>query len=406
MKAVLNLEQSTPRVFAAGYHANKHQHVATFGELPTIRSHELLEEIRRSELLGRGGASFSTFHKMVTTERHGNITVIANGAEGEVLSFKDRLLIEHAPHLVIDGLQIVARLLGASRVVLYARSESLQRAQEAISQRNIETLLAPGTYISGESTAVARTLLEGISKPLDNVLHLNRAEETSRTFFGTRTKTRGPIVVQNVETLAHLALIARYGATWFRSATQKGGGTRLFTVHQRDHHSAQVLELPDGRSTEQILAQAGQHLHSEATVLVGGFSGSWVTSAQLSQPLKEHGEVSPGTGIIYPLTALEDPLTVTASMLNYLATENAGQCGPCVNGLPALADAFSVATQGHEEAKNEVFRLGQMITGRGLCKHPDATARFAQHTMQKFLSSVTAETITPESTRNTTLIGV
>lgn len=394
MNVALNIEKSLPRIFAAGLHADLQRHMETFGPLPRMNKTDWLEQIRCSELMGRGGAGFSTFHKIASSEHSGEVTVIANGAEGENLSYKDRMLLEHAPHLVMDGLRIVGALLDAQHLVLYAREESLRFLAEPLTRSGMEPLLAPGTYISGESTAAARAYLQGIAKPMNNVLHLNHSEELEPSFFGLRRRTRGPILVQNVETLAQIALIIRYGAEWFNFASESGRGTRLFTVHNRLRNQVQVLELPDGSSTASILRAANMEYGVSSTVLVGGFSGRWVNKTAMASPVSdktqvgyENSVVEAGTGVIYPLLPGENPLDITASMLNYLASQTAEQCGPCVNGLPALSQAFGGAIHNVPGAREELMRLGSVIRGRGMCKHPDATAKFALTTVKQFLPS-------------------
>lgn len=382
----LRLDLSTPQVFAAGYHADLAAHRATFGDFPQVPADALLAQVQASGLDGRGGAGFSTYTKLAGTETGRKTTVIANAAEGEYLSFKDRMLLEHAPHLVLDGLLLASALVGSSRPVLYARQESMVGISALARARGVELIQAPGTYISGEASAAARTYLQGISKPMDRTARLNRAEPGTKNVFRAE---RGPILVHNVETLAQLALIARYGADWFALK-----GTRLFTVHTRTGAGALVLELPHGSSTREILLKAGFtgfEIAAAPAVLTGGFSGTWVKGEALNTPLGtipggEGSEqaIAAGTGIIYPLLQKEDPLTIAASFLNYLAAENAGQCGPCVNGLPALADAFTAATLGIPGAAAELARLGRGVSGRGMCKHPHATARFALHTLETF----------------------
>ena len=393
---MIRLDLSTPRVFAAGYRADLTAHRAAFGDFPAIDPQALLAEVQASGLDGRGGAGFSAYAKLASTETNRETVVIANAAEGEYLSFKDRALLEHAPHLVIDGLLIAARLVGSSRPVLYARAESLAQMGLLAQERGVQTIQAPGTYISGEASAAARTYLSGDSRPMDRTGRLNQSEPgTSRWGFGRGG--RGPILVHNVETLAQLALIARYGAACFAAE-----GTRLFTVHPRavaGAGSPMVLELPHGMTTGSILTRAGYTsagLTDVPAVLTGGFSGTWITPDELDRPIGATSSsvaadarggvtaVAAGTGIIYPLLPGENPLTVAGDFLSYLAAENAGQCGPCANGLPALVEAYTAASWGAPGAAAEVARLGAGVTGRGMCSHPDATARFAAHTLATF----------------------
>lgn len=108
----LDLAVGSPRLFAAGHQADAAAHLATFGTVPALNPQQVLEHIFESNLDGRGGASFSTYCKLTTTDQGPKTTIIANGAEGEYLSHKDRTLLLHAPHLVLDGLQIAGELIG------------------------------------------------------------------------------------------------------------------------------------------------------------------------------------------------------------------------------------------------------------------------------------------------------
>lgn len=381
MNTSLNLEQSTPRLFAAGYRADFAAHQQTFDDLPAFNPASLLQQIEDAGLDGRGGAGFALFRKLVSTERGRHALVIANGAEGESLSYKDRMLLEHAPHLVLDGLQIAGALVGSGNLYLYARGESLAAMGQLATARGINVVQAPGTFVSGEASAAANAVLTGLAKPMNHVQHLNRAEKQGTHLLA---KTRGPALVQNVETLAHLALIARYGAAWFRSTG--GTGTRLFTVHDRRAGSASVLELADGVSLGAVARRAGISLDATPATLIGGFHGRWALPGDVSQPLSAE-RLNPAAGIIYPLLPEECVLSEASGMINFLARESAGQCGPCTNGLPELAQTFArlVTTSGSTaDLRAEIDRLATLIEGRGMCKHPDATVRFAHRTLLTF----------------------
>lgn len=228
--ATLNLSVGTPRLFAAGYRANAQAHAMTFGQLPTLNTEKLLEQIFETNLDGRGGAGFSTYRKIITTHRGPATTIIANAAEGEYLSYKDRMLLEHAPHLVLDGLTIAGHIIGTNHLVLYARTESLDLIQDIATARGITCLEANGSFIAGEASAAVNALKGGPQIPLDHTEHLNQAPQRTGTF----RKNPGPVLVHNAETLAHLALIARDGATPYltteTTSRQVGRGTRILTI--------------------------------------------------------------------------------------------------------------------------------------------------------------------------------
>lgn len=372
----------TDRLFAAGG-ADLARHLVAFGPLPSEVS---LAELERSGLDGRGGAGFPVWRKLAAVEpgRRGAAVVIANGAEGEPLSAKDATLLRRAPHLVIDGLLLAARAIGARDMLLYSGARQLDAVRRAIGERTdaagIELREAMDTFISGEASAVVNGIEHGRPVPLDRVRRL--------TDSGLRGR---PTLVQNVETLAHLALIARFGAAWFRSVgTVDEPGTRLLTVTMGARSG--VVEAPGGIRLSEAIARAGFAPAEAASVLVGGYHGAWVPAEAIGTPLSRAGlagfGASPGAGIILVLERGTCPVGVAAGIAEYLAAQSARQCGPCVNGLPRMAETLRAVAAGERAAVPEARRLSALVTGRGSCHHPDGTARFVLSTLTVFADEI------------------
>ncbi|MEO9174978.1 MAG: proton-conducting membrane transporter, partial [Gaiellales bacterium] len=210
-----------PRLLAGWYDerspASLAQHVARFGDVPDRKGARLIDELEASGLAGRGGAGFPTHRKLraVLGARRTPI-VVANGMEGEPASAKDRFLLSVAPHLVLDGAVLAAAAVGAETVhVCVPRGPRSTRPalERAIEERRllgrdgprIHLWSLPPRYVAGEETAVVSLLNGADARP---------------TMTPPRPFERGvdgrPTLLQNVETLAHLALIARFGAAWFR----------------------------------------------------------------------------------------------------------------------------------------------------------------------------------------------
>lgn len=385
------------RLFAAGPRADYPAHLATFGPLSSGGGpSSLFGELERSGLTGRGGAGFATWRKMQATEgaRTSRMAatgpvVIANGAEGEPLSLKDKTLLENAPHLVIDGLLAAASAVRATKTFMYANAPGLESLSAAFAERedahHIVLAEAPDSFISGEASAVVNGIETGSALPRDRVRRLSEA--------GLK---RRPTLVHNVETLAHVALVARYGATWFRGAgSPRDPGTRLVTVTGRVPRE-QVMEVAGDAVLSDVLSAAGVDLLQVQAVLVGGFHGTWVPRDALDTPLSPDGlapvGAHPGAGILSVLGAGECGLLATAAIAEYLAAQSARQCGPCMFGLPELASNLSALANGSRERAlpARLRALSVDLYGRGSCHHPDGTVHMVASALSTFRQDVHA----------------
>ncbi|UUL75926.1 hypothetical protein NG819_18080 [Pseudarthrobacter sp. Fe7] len=379
-----------PRLLAAGPDAGWAQHLDTFGTWePHTAGPGLLEELAAAGLTGRGGAAFETWRKATAAAGSGRKgmfpgrpVVVANGAEGEQLSFKDRTLLAHAPHLVLDGLMALAEALGGASTYVYAPAAGLPRVQQAISERprgkRIRLVQSPETFISGESSAVVNMIAHGSAVPTDQRRRLSESGLNGR-----------PTLVVNVETLAQVALIARYGAPWFRHAgTPTDPGTRLVSVSGPAPARDVVLEVPGGAQLSAVLEEAGMDPAALSAVLVGGYHGRWVRPAghALSPVGPPARTARPGAGVIHALDLQACGIQATARMVSYLADQSARQCGPCMFGLPAMASVLNRIAGGETNHRlaSELDRLGKLVTGRGACRHPEGTTGLVSSALEVF----------------------
>ena len=357
----------------------------------------LLAELEAAGLTGRGGAAFPVHRKLravldASARRHRAPAVIANAAESEPASEKDATLLWLAPHLVLDGLQLAAEAAGAGTAVLAVHADRegdvgarlhqalRERQQAGIDRVPVRLAAVPPRFLVGQETALVSQL--GGGPPIPQLVPPRVSE---------RGLSGAPTLVQNAETLAHLALIARHGPAWFRSVGPAGEpGSMLATVWQATG-GPHVTEVPLGVPLTNLTGP----LKPDDAVLIGGYHGTWLTAAQASGlTLDNRSLAAPGArlgaGVIATLPAQRCGLAETARVVRYLALESAGQCGPCLNGLPRMAAALADIAAGRPRpgTVEDVVRWSGLVTGRGACHHPDGTARFVRSALRTFAAEL------------------
>jgi NADH:ubiquinone oxidoreductase subunit F (NADH-binding) len=351
----------------------------------------LVAEVAAAGLTGRGGAGFPTARKLAAVLAGDRPVVVANGAEGEPASTKDRTLLVRAPHLVLDGLQLAAECVGADVAYAYVGRRAVDAVRAALAERRaagwdaVPTTLvpAPDHFVSGEESAAVAAIEGRRALPSDKLRRVVEAGVHGR-----------PTLVQNVETLAHLALVARYGAGWFKaSGTADEPGTFLATVTGAVARPG-VVEAGYGAPLAELLAAAGGPTEPLRALLVGGFHGAWVPADAVDLPMSRAAlgplGASPGAGVLVALPVSRCGLAETAKIVSYLAGQSAGQCGPCRYGLPRMSDTLARLVAGDRDPRlsAEVHRLAGLVERRGACQHPDATARFVRSSLAAFPDEV------------------
>jgi NADH:ubiquinone oxidoreductase subunit F (NADH-binding) len=367
------------------------EHLALHGEPPLARSRRerrgapaLIDQVEQAGLLGRGGAAFPTAVKLRAVARaRGRAIVVVNGAEGEPASLKDRTLLTALPHLVLDGGLLTAQALGAEEIIVCVpehAQDSLVSVEQALSERRqlaggsprIVLATVPDCYVAGQESALVNHLSGGPAIP---------------TFTPPLPVERGvrrrPTLVNNSETLAHIALIARHGPRWFRQlGTTAQPGSTLVTLSGPIAYPG-VYEIEHGASLLSLIDAAGGTTTAVCAGLFGGYAGAWISGEQLGsvalsdEQLAPHG-ASLGAGVVLLLSADACPVAETARVARWLAEQSAGQCGPCVHGLRAIAGAIDELAAGSASAGAEqrVARWSSLANGRGACRHPDGAVRF------------------------------
>jgi NADH:ubiquinone oxidoreductase subunit F (NADH-binding) len=366
------------------------EHLDVHGPLPPAGP-ELVDAVERAGLRGRGGASFPTAVKLRSVaRRNGPRAILVNAAEGDPMSAKDRVLLQSAPHLVIDGAMAAAAAVGAHSVAIAvpedaaAARAALQRAiGERQTNRRLQVAAVPVAYLAGEESALIAHLNGGPLKP--TVVPPRPAERGLR---------RRPTLVQNAETLAHVALIARHGPDWFQEAgTRAQPGSTLVTVSGAVRRP-RVLEIACGAPLASVLGGAPEPLRA---VLVGGCHGVWIPAEAIASAtlddigLSRHGGVL-GAGIVVALGRSACPAQELARTIGWLAEQSAGQCGPCRNGLPALAELLAAMAAGRapRDARRRLERWSRDLPGRGACHLPDGAVRLLASGVRVFAAELAA----------------
>ena len=372
------------------------QHEAIHGATPVLsrsRHDNALDlELTESGLRGQGGAGFPTAIKLRAVARaRGRAVVVANGCEGDPASSKDRLLLERLPHLVIDGALLAARAIGARDIVIAVGEHATHAARAveiALSERpdlssgspRVRVVIVPHGYVSGQETALVNFLNGGPAKP---------------TAIPPRVFERGvggrPTLVDNVETLAHIALIARHGPAWFRElGTTEEPGSRLVSVSGAIAYPG-VYEIESGAPLSALLSAAGGVTTPVQAFLLGGYAGTWVDpelglQLGLSDTQLAASGATLGAGIVVALPTSACAVAELAHVADWLSGESAGQCGPCINGLGAIAATLQRVQHGTagDAPLEQLARWASLVRGRGACGHPDGVAQLVASALSLF----------------------
>jgi len=373
-------------------------HLARLGRRPA-GGPWFLAELERSGLRGRGGAGFPTARKWAAVRENslGDAVVVVNASEGEPWSAKDRTLISLRPHLVLDGAMLAAETLAARDVVVYLgapfraarhalRHALRERRRAGVDPIRVRIVSAPHAYVAGEESALVRRVEGGPARP--------RAVPPRPFESGVGGR---PTLVQNTETMAHAALVARFGAGWFRSmGTETSPGTALLTVSGAVVRPG-VVEVPLGTTVGEAVSRCGGVSVPVQAVLLGGYFGTWIRADVArdlpldAAALQAVDGASLGCGIVAALPASGCGLVETARIAAYLAGQSAGQCGPCVHGLAAISAALWRLADGEPGCAEDVALLQRwtgMVRGRGGCRHPDGAVRHVLSALRCFAADV------------------
>ena len=333
---------------------------------------QVLTLVRDSGLVGHGGGGFPTATK-IDSARGQRPDLIVNACDGEPLVHKDTALLERRPLLLADGIAVLQQILRPRRtmIAVHAGTADVARTMITTGQITADVLAVPDRYVSSEASALASLANGGEARP--------RYRDRPLT-AGTPGRRGRSTLVLNAETVARLAAIVLRG-----SATD----TRLISL-AGDLQRPTVIETSLHTRLDDLVLGAGPTAHPRA-VLVGGYGGRWYDTAGLCG--RTVGELGSdlGAGLIM-VHADGCPLRKVAAILAYLADQTAGQCGPCMFGLPAIASDWQALLDpaAAVDAEQRLRRRLPTITGRGACHHPDGAVTMAASALQVFGTDVVA----------------
>jgi NADP-reducing hydrogenase subunit HndC len=315
--------------------------------LTTMKPSEVVEEITKSGLRGRGGAGFPTGTKwrFVAQAKSDTKYIICNADESEPGTFKDRVILEGDPHSIIEAMTLAGYAVGAHEGYIYVRGEyalAQARLRTAIQQAkemgflgedifgsgfrfDIHIHTGAGAYICGEETALIESI-EG-----------KRGEPRPRPPFPTTYGLWGqPTVVNNVETLANVPPIIRNGASWYRRfGTSSSPGTKVYTVLGRVNVTG-LIEVPMGITLREVIAIYGKGMKGGAAFKLaqtGGSSGSIIPASLQDTPMDfdsyARAGVSLGSGALLICDEETCVVDLAKVLLNFFRGESCGKCSPC-----------------------------------------------------------------------------
>jgi NADH-quinone oxidoreductase subunit F len=297
----------------------------------------LCDEVEASGLRGRGGAAFPTIRKwrLAADAEGGEKYIVANGGEHEPGSNKDRHLVERHPHAVLEGLLCAGLATGASKGYLYLIEDmdgprrsaemAVREAEQAgLLPFPVEIHLGPTTYVAGEETAALNSIEGQPAKP-----------RKKPPFPGEAGLFGKPTTVNNTETLAHVAWIAREGSAPFAAiGTAESKGTLLFTLGDEVNRPG-VYELPFGASYRDLIEGCGGGVRDGKSIraILPAMSAPFLHASLLDVPigyetLAAHGS-GPGCGGVRIVTEDTDVVAMTIEIAEFFMKEQCGQCPPC-----------------------------------------------------------------------------
>ena len=362
-------------------------YMALVKALKEMKPEEVVEEIKKSGLRGRGGAGFPTGLKWEFTAKSESDQkyIVCNADEGEPGTFKDRLIMEGDPHSVIEAMVIAGYAVGATKGYIYIRGEyvnSVRSIRKAIQDAreygflgedivgsgfdfDIVVRLGAGAYICGEETALLESIEGRAGRP-----RLKPPYPPQVGLFGK------PTVINNVETLANVPWIIRNGAEEFRKyGTPNSPGTKVFTLVGNVVNRG-LVELPMGVTVRELVYGFGGGVPGERRlkmIQTGGTAGTFIREDKLDTPLDydsfEKYGVSIGSGVILVIDDSNCAVDIALNVVEFFHHESCGKCTPCREGTHALLELIGRISKGRgkDEDIDRIRELATMVGETSFC---------------------------------------
>lgn len=353
-----------------------------YKSLENARSMEhkiLIEEVKKSNLRGRGGAGFncgqkwSFAYQAMSEQKY----VICNADEGEPGTYKDRLIMENDPHALLEGMAICGYAIGANKGYIYLRGEyphlidvlntAIQQAdeKELLKDFSIEVRSGAGAYVCGEETALIESLEGKRGEP--------RFKPPYPPVEGLWNQ---PTIVNNVETFANIPVILEKGAEWYASIGAPAyPGTKVFTL-TGDVNNKTFFEVPTNTTIRELIYQLGGGIPGGKkfkAVQIGGTSGAFIPEELLDTPVAFDAMsgigASLGSGAVFVLDESRDLVDVVTRIAGFFEHESCGKCAPCREGTARVCEMMNKINAGQGSAGDISLleRLGRVMSYSCLC---------------------------------------
>ena len=334
-----------------------------------MKPDQIIDEIKKSGLTGRGGAGFSCGIKweLAKKSKANKKYLICNADEGEVGTFKDKYILMNDPFGLIEGICIASLAISAEKAYIYLRAEyhylydrianaiEQSRIKDFLSHTDIEIFEGAGAYICGEESALMNSI-EG-----------HRGESRFKPPYPPQQGLWGqPTIINNVETLMNIPHIIKNGASWFSAiGTNKSKGTKVFSV-SGDVENPGVFEMPMGSSLKELVVDLAGAKDIQA-VQVGGATGNILPYDMIDTKLSH--ETCLGAGAVVVLDSTRSIIDVVQNNISFLHEESCGKCTPCRDGLEAMAGVYHKFARG-EGVRSDIRvleELSQVMSLASLC---------------------------------------